>query len=71
MTKKGSEEEKIEEQPEETQDYEALAHAARIGRGREATEKINAVLEEYKCTMVPVVTITGTQIRTSIEIVPQ
>ena len=65
MSKKGSEKE------EPKQDIEAMAQAARVERGRQANIKIQAVLEEYKCTMVPVVTITGTQIRTSIEIVPQ
>ena len=68
----GSEKKKVEEKQEEEQDIEVLAQAARIQRGRDANAKIQAILEEYKCTILPMVTIVGTQIvQAGIQITPQ
>jgi len=65
VSKKGSEKE------EPKQDIEAMAQAARVERGRQANMKIQAVLEEYKCTILPMLTIVGTNIQAGIQIVPQ
>jgi len=59
------------EKEEQKQDFEALAQAARVERGRQASAKIQAILKEYKCTIVPTLTIIGTNIQAGIQIVPQ
>ena len=70
MKDKGSEK-KVEEIVEKKQDFEALAQAARIERGRQAKVEIDAVCAKYKVTILPMLTIIGTQIQSGIQVVPQ
>ena len=67
MSKKGSEGKK--EEPK--QDFEALAQAARVQRGRDAKVAIDAICTKYKVAILPMLTIVGTNIQAGIQIVPQ
>ena len=61
------EEEKSKTEP----NYEQLAEAARQNRRALASTKIQQVLQEHNCDMLPVITIMGTRIQAAIQIVPK
>ena len=69
MSEEGSKE--VKELEEHKADYEALAQAMRIERGRQAKVEIDAVCAKYKVTILPTLTIIGTQIQSGIQVVPQ
>ena len=51
--------------------YEQLAEAAKQKRGTLATAEIQQVLQRHNCDMLPVITIIGTRIQASIQVVPK